>query len=205
MNAVATTKYDVFKEANPAVAAWLESHQLKSDFAASLLQQCRWKGQLSERQIGAVENCIRRDEQQKLRDQAVAAKAPVDIAKLEATFQVAKDHGINQPKLRLGLYLFKVASALGNNAGAIWVTLAAKNEFGEREYLGKIKDGRFQPSRACTAEQAAEIEDVAAHPAEAAKAYGQRTGMCCVCGRTLTKNESIDAMIGPICAEKYGF
>lgn len=33
-----------------------------------------------------------------------------------------------------------------------------------------------------------------------AKQYGMMFGTCCVCGRTLTKRESIEAGIGPICA-----
>lgn len=38
---------------------------------------------------------------------------------------------------------------------------------------------------------------------EEAKAFGALYGTCCVCGRTLTKEESIDAGIGPVCAGKF--
>lgn len=37
----------------------------------------------------------------------------------------------------------------------------------------------------------------------AAKEYGKLYGMCCICGRTLTNEESIAQGIGPICAEKF--
>lgn len=37
---------------------------------------------------------------------------------------------------------------------------------------------------------------------EEAKKFGALYGVCCQCGRTLTKQESIDAGIGPICAGK---
>ena len=37
---------------------------------------------------------------------------------------------------------------------------------------------------------------------EEAKAYGQRTGVCCVCGRELTNEASIEAGIGPICSSR---
>lgn len=33
-----------------------------------------------------------------------------------------------------------------------------------------------------------------------AQTYGRRTGSCCVCGRELTKRESIERGIGPVCA-----
>lgn len=194
------SKIDQFIEQHPRVTQWLLDKQLTNSFAASLLLQIRSKGVLSERQIAAVETIISRDEAQ-----AAKPRPTVDTRALEQTFAHAKARGINQPKLRLDDFLFKVASAMGNNAGAIWVTLAKKNEFGERLYLGKIKDGLFQLSRDCTAEMAERIAECAANPAEAAKAYGRRTGCCCVCGRELTRNESIDAMIGPICASKYGF
>lgn len=38
---------------------------------------------------------------------------------------------------------------------------------------------------------------------EEAKEFGALYGTCCVCGRTLTNEESIAAGIGPICAEKF--
>jgi hypothetical protein len=37
-----------------------------------------------------------------------------------------------------------------------------------------------------------------------AAALSSKWGYCCVCGRLLTKQESIDAGIGPICAGKFG-
>lgn len=36
-----------------------------------------------------------------------------------------------------------------------------------------------------------------------AKAFGALYGTCCVCGRTLTNETSIEAGIGPICAKKF--
>lgn len=38
---------------------------------------------------------------------------------------------------------------------------------------------------------------------EDAKAFGALYGTCCVCGRTLTDEKSIEAGIGPICAGKF--
>ncbi len=37
---------------------------------------------------------------------------------------------------------------------------------------------------------------------EEAKAFGALYGTCCVCGRTLTDEKSIEAGIGPVCAER---
>jgi len=37
---------------------------------------------------------------------------------------------------------------------------------------------------------------------EEAKEFGALYGTCCVCGRTLTNEDSIEAGIGPVCAGK---
>lgn len=38
---------------------------------------------------------------------------------------------------------------------------------------------------------------------EQAKEFGALYGTCCVCGRTLTNESSIEAGIGPVCASKF--
>lgn len=50
---------------------------------------------------------------------------------------------------------------------------------------------------------AAELTSDMALTLEEAKAYGQRTGVCCACGAELTNPDSIEAGIGPICANKF--
>lgn len=37
---------------------------------------------------------------------------------------------------------------------------------------------------------------------EEAKAWGARVGHCCVCGKLLTDNRSVEAGIGPVCITK---
>lgn len=183
---------------NPQVLNWLSTNAATNSFAASLHSFWLRKATLSEKQIAAVENILVRNKQQAERK----ANAPVvNIKEIEDRFAYAKAKGVARPMLRLSVYKFKPASMNGNNAGAIWVTEAES----DGRYLGKIKDGQFFGSRDCTAEDEANILAVAADPAAAAKAYGIRTGNCCVCGRLLTKEESIDRMIGPVCAGRYGF
>ena len=38
---------------------------------------------------------------------------------------------------------------------------------------------------------------------EVAQEYGRRTGICCICGRFLTDEESVTKGIGPVCERKY--
>lgn len=49
------------------------------------------------------------------------------------------------------------------------------------------------------------LEHIKADPKAASLLYGLKLGACGVCGRTLTKQESRDLGIGPICAEKMGW
>lgn len=44
---------------------------------------------------------------------------------------------------------------------------------------------------------------IARDPVTLSRSYGQETGTCGVCGRTLTDPESITAGIGPVCAARF--
>jgi hypothetical protein len=103
-------------------------------------------------------------------------------------------------------FKFKPAPATGRNAGAIYVTsLTDHSDDGEALYLGKIANGKFEAVRSCPAGIAERIVAAASDPKAAAIAYGKRTGSCCICARELTDPQSVEAGIGPICAEKYAF
>jgi Family of unknown function (DUF6011) len=183
---------------NPAVLEWLKTNAPTSGFAASLHSWWLRKGALSDKQIAAVENILVRNVQ---RAEKLANAPTVDIKEIEDRFAYAKAKGVARPILRLSVYKFKPAGAASVNAGAIYVTDAES----DGRYLGKIMGGKLFASRDCDAETEADIIKAAADPAAAAKAYGIRTGNCCVCGRLLTAAESIDKNIGPICAERFGF
>ena len=73
------------------------------------------------------------------------------------------------------------------------------------QYLGKIVDDKYLPTREASQEQVAQVVLIAADPAEAAKVHGVKTGQCSCCGLPLTNAESIKLGIGPICRDRYGF
>ena len=64
---------------------------------------------------------------------------------------------------------------------------------------------RFFAARECGAEQSAKVLAFIADPKAAAIAYGQETGVCCICNAALTNKESIEAGIGPVCATNMGW
>lgn len=99
----------------------------------------------------------------------------------------------SDPKVKAGRYLVdgqfvKVDTPTeGKWAGYVFV-----NELDENgKKTGSIRDREIRKVI---------LNKIAADPKGMAVAYGQRTGTCGVCARTLTKATSIEAGIGPICA-----
>lgn len=120
------------------------------------------------------------------------------MAKLLVALQLAKSKGIMWPKIRLGRYRFSLAPEHSANAGFMYVKIG-------ETYLGKVDKENVIYSKDMPASVRKEIEAILADPLMAATAYGQRTGTCCICGRTLIAKESVAHSIGPICADKFGF
>jgi hypothetical protein len=190
-------------EANPEDAAWLKAKAGSFEFAGSMLQALERFGSLTERQHATVTRLRQQDAertaQRAAQAAAQAAAAPaVDAARLEEAFGKAKDAGLKYPKITMGAIVIKPAGTASKNAGALYVT-------SEGNYLGKVMGGKFLRVRECSDEQAQVVADLVNDPAGAAKAYGLKTGRCCMCSRELTDPVSIANGIGPICAENFGF
>lgn len=174
---------------HPQEMEWIEAN-MGTEFGASLAKYLNDRGTLTERQVAAI--------QRKIADAKAATPAPqLSVARIEAAFDVARERGVKKPAMRLDSFVFKAAGASSTNPGAIYVTE-------EGEYLGKITGGRFIKVRECNEDQQERIVAAATNPDEAARAYGQRTGNCSICGRELTAEESIERFIGPVCAGRYG-
>ena len=72
-------------------------------------------------------------------------------------------------------------------------------------YCGKINpEGQFFPTQDCSDKIKNYLKNFAENPALVAREYGRRTGNCCFCKIRLTRNESLTAGYGPICAGHYG-
>lgn len=197
------SKVQQWKLDNPAEAEWIKTNAYRFDFATSMAEALDKYSSLTEGQLAAVRRCLLRDEERELqraRERAELEKSAksIDITPIIEAFERARDNGVRSPKLRLDTFVFSRAPDHGANAGAVYV------KEGET-YLGKIAAGRFQRSRECDEATEARVLAVAADPASAATAYGRRYGRCSICGRELTRNESIDRAMGPICAERFGW
>lgn len=191
-----------YREEHPDECAWIETAARRdNDFACSLLASLNRYGSLTERQIGAVRNNIVRDAQRTADQQRRAENAPtVSIDAIETAFATAKAAGVGRPTLRLDVFKFSPAGAQSVNPGAVYVKDAE-----DQTYLGKVMHGKFVRSRECNDDAEHRILAVCADPREAAIAYGKRFGVCSVCGRTLTDPVSVEAGIGPVCKDRYGW
>lgn len=185
--------------------AWMTAKAGSFDFATSMLEALNKYGRLTERQLATVIRLrladAERQAARKVEAEQRAANAPVvDAGRIEQAFATAQGNGVKRPRMTLDGFKISLAPATGRNAGALYVVRKADDQ-----YLGKIMDGRFSRVRECDAATEAHVVRIINDPKGEAIAYGQRTGNCCICNRELTNHASIDAGIGPICAERFGW
>lgn len=198
-----TAAKTAFNAEYPEVIEGLRSLMSWNNFAASLVEQYEARGTLSDRQVEAARNQIRkaaeRDAQRAAAKAEREANAPVvDLANVRALFETAKSNGLKKPGLWFGDLKISEAPAHGANAGALYV-----KQHGE--YAGKIVGDKFKA--AWGVKEDAILPDllaIAANPADVLRVKGKETGRCCCCGRELSDPESVAAGIGPICASKWG-
>lgn len=191
-----------FGKREPAALAWLTSNN--GDFAASLLDQVKKRGDLSPKQLQAVYQSIAREEDWAKQREQKATQTQIDMTDLLNRFALALKAGIKRPKVNTGDLLFSLAPAHGHNAGCVYVK-GEKDAYGDRPYLGKITpEGKFFAGRGVGDEVKRRIAEVGADVVGSAKAHGAQHGNCCFCSRDLTTDESVSNGYGPICADRYG-
>lgn len=108
-------------------------------------------------------------------------------AKLTQLYARPDVNELDEGMYRVGEDIFKVYFTRGDAERAPQLVTKQLIE-GHFEYTGK------KPLSFITAEHRMSLDE--------AKAYGKVTGTCCVCSRKLTKESSILAGIGPVCAGK---
>ncbi len=190
-----------FDTAEPGLAIFLANSGGWSSFALSLAETLISKGELSPAQLTAARSMRTKCEANAAAREAKKAETQVsgiDLTPIREAFAVAAANGRKSPTYRAEGLLISRAPDHGQNAGALYVKDGAT-------YSGKIVADVFQPTREAAADVPARLLIIAADPAAASIKYGRATGSCGVCGRELTRKDSIAAGIGPICASKWGF
>lgn len=196
---------DAFDETNPGFYAILVSVAEWADMGRSIKEQLDTKGTLSERQVSAIRaihakaEATRAARNVERQAEQASRTAEVNLSAINSMFDKAIESGLKKLAYRAEGLKLTPAKATSSNPGAIYVTST------EGEYMGKVVGNKFVGMRGIPADIKTKLEAIAENPAEAARAYGKATGICCCCGRELTDPNSIAAGIGPICAGGWGF
>lgn len=199
------TAQEVFNKEHPGFIQILSDMAGWSDIARDMHQQYSSRGALTENQVAAIYRMKAKSDEtraakQAERDAKTSAKnGNVDLSAIHAMFDRAKESGLSKLAYRAEGLVLIPAKTTSKNFGAIYV----KRTNGD--YLGKVVGTEFKASWDAKPEDKDTLNKIAENPAEVAKAYGIKTGICSCCGRELTDPESIAAGIGPICATKWGF
>ena len=69
---------------------------------------------------------------------------------------------------------------------------------------GQIRGDEWHSKPKCPPIITAQLLVFSRAPVEFLELFGKATGHCCICGRLLTNEGSVERGIGPICAERYG-
>jgi hypothetical protein len=191
---------DAWYAAHKDVVQWLNREAGHTNtFALSLSEQLSERGSLSEKQVICVRNSIM-DKQIRAEQRANAAPsvAGAGFEKLVESFTAARATGLKFPTLRVGDITLSLAGAKAKQQGAIYVKVGGN-------YQGKIMDGKFHKTYACTDALQDKIVEIGKDPMAAAISHGRLTGACACCGRRLVDPVSVERGIGPICATKFGW
>lgn len=190
---------EAFHAANADLIAGLAKEAHWSDFARSLIDSFNERGTLSEKQIEAGKHHLARiaENRAKKAKEADAKSGDVEMSAIQALFATAQASGLKRPKFYVGSLKISLAPASGKNAGALYVTDGD-------DYQGKIFGNAYTAVRSAKPETLEVLREIAKNPGEAARMYGQTTGICCCCGAELTNAQSKAAGIGPICAGNWG-
>lgn len=177
-----------------AIASW-------NEFAASLLEQHGNGRVWSEGQVAAITRTIQKTEASQAARAAERNQSATecDLSRIREMFDAASAH-YKRPVYRAEGLEISAATAHGRNPHALYVKA-------DGVYMGKVDGGKFWPSydakpQLDTLKTALAV--ISADPRAAAVAWGQKTGRCSCCGRELTNEGSVEAGIGPICADKWG-
>lgn len=175
----------------------------QSDFSRSMIEKVDSREILTDNMINAITSmhtkALAKQVQREADKQAemVAGSVSDKFAELFAAFAQAHEK-IARPIFRVEHIKVSRAPDHGTNAGCLYV----KSTYDD--YLGKITpSGQFKGK--ATEDQRQSIDALAADPYNAVIKYGRVTGQCGCCGKELTKKQSIEDGIGPICKDKWGF
>ena len=183
-----------FEKENPGLIDALAEITSWNSFAASLVEQYKKRKTLSEKQTFAAVAMLAKIKQKQA--DRKSNMISLDVSNIMIVLDKS-DESVKTPKIRVGDFVFSKPHPNSVNAGALYIKHHG-------EYIGKVTGGYYLPVGNVAEDTVTEIKEICKDSLESAVAYGRRTGNCAVCNRDLTRHDSIDRGIGPICAERLG-
>ena len=195
--------FKFFNDAHPEELEYIVMTKFKiddptnsyKDFLESLMDTIYKYGELSEKQLAAVQKGMAKAKEWEAKKNK--PKARIDLTPIREKLAKGKEK-LKKPVIRAGdTFKFTFAPETGKNAGYVYVRH-------HDQYIGKVaENGDFFPYQA-TPEQITYLKEFAKDPIKELKTYGRNTGNCGLCGRGLSVKESVKRGYGPICADNYG-
>jgi hypothetical protein len=213
------TRWADFAERNPLIAQWIIASAPRFDFAANMKLAVMTYGDLTEKQMAACQKGVVRDEEYRTRKSTQATvdavAAPVQgYPNLKSAFDALLQKGVRKAQMTVGEINISLASLSGRNPGQIYVK-------DQGQYVGKIVNARFFPTRDASADLVARLIKIEADPRQAVIDHARMTAEriaaarlqgdtqyslpCGCCGKDLTDPVSVNRGIGPVCAAKWDF
>jgi hypothetical protein len=190
-----------WRDENKAAITYMHKRAEKgNNFYAGLIAKMNEFGTLTENQLRMVQTDIDKDDAfwKAKKAEQDAARPTVPTAALEALFNQAKVKLAKTAIFRTVDITINKAKATGVNPGALYVK---KTDGGE--YCGKIVNGKWIAKWGAPDVTEA-LQKVAADPTAEAIAYALKFKACCCCGQALYNPVSVLAVVGPVCAPKWG-
>jgi len=188
-------------ETSDPVEDYLRSYTGSFDFLQSVKGQLESGRTLSPKQRDAVQRCMDRENERKADNEGRSLpEGPFEAPKVEAQPQRRN----NEPEATEGMYrtedgtIYKVQRAV-HGSGRLYAKRLVVHE-GEFSFQKGFQGTKvtFEYDQGTIFK----LKLTDKMTLEEAKAFGALYGTCCVCGRTLTDERSIEAGIGPVCAGK---
>lgn len=220
-----------FAAVHPAEYDWLVAQSAAGvNFAASLLSGLQRYGNLTPRQLAAVQRNLGQVEQHiEPAQEAVAAIAAasaatvdlidrpaeraaaiieritpitIDMSQIFAAFDAAAASGLRKVRLTLGnIELRRTGERFRHGSGNVMIYLGGQY----RGYVSRDNVFHLGVGRVLTPTEADLVRAAVADPQSAARTHGQDTGRCACCSRLLTDPVSVMQSIGPICAQRFNW
>ena len=183
----------------------------KNDFAGSLVAFFSRMGKLTKTQWQWAHYLVHCDRHGRPVRPDTAPSPLESFSKIIELFDLAFENGLKYPRL--------VYSPTGDEDPLVLRRCGAKSRYmgevnlsnpvpygtlGARWYGRIARGGTLLPSHDCTPAIVELLAQLASDPAAAARAHGQRTGVCMFCARALTDSRSLSVSYGPICASRFG-